>query len=79
MLISFLSLLVRAFTLVPTPGVYELISVDEPIQVRELRKGAVEVIAVKDGWVRFEILPKSSFVPRSMRIAAFNLTYKRVD
>ena len=79
MFIPFLSWLVRIFTLVPTPGTYELILIDEPIQERLSRQGEVEVTAVQNGWVRFELLPTSSFVPRSMRIAAFNLTYRKVN
>lgn len=61
----------------PSPGTYELIN-NAGRKNREEASGLIEVTSVQDGWVRYELLPLGSFAPRSMEVAAFNLSYRRV-
>lgn len=69
--------LFRLLVPAPSPGTYELID-HGGRKNREEASGLIEVTSVQDGWVRYELLPLGSFAPRSMEVAAFNLSYRRV-
>ena len=76
MLVKILATLVILIIPKPRLGIYELIEGNDQPPLRKPRKGEVEVLAIENGWVRYALLPRVSFSVRSMRVAAFMLSYK---